>query len=124
MGTYLKAVDGPNISSPDYVGTFGSSQSNVILTLVEYVRKHNPNRELENHRTEEYRNTARVIYCAEWFRAIDTEAPKDPYEFRKYAIDRGVDWWLKVTEYEDEHVSNVREVIRKIAEYGQDVYET
>jgi hypothetical protein len=124
MGIYLIAVDGPSINSPDYVGTFGSSQSRVVLTLIARHRKSAPDPELEKRRLKTYRDSARDIYPVEWIQAINKEAPLGAYEFRKYAIDRGCDWLLKVSEYDDDHVAGVREVITKIAEYGQDVYET
>jgi hypothetical protein len=134
MGVYLQAVDGPDIDSPDYVGTFGSSQSHVILQLLRHHRSEvesstDPKqglvaRGLVRRRLEYYHNTGRTIHCIEWFKIIDAVAPKDTYEFRKYAIDRGVTEWLRVSEYDDDAVASVRAAIAKIAEYGQDVYET
>jgi hypothetical protein len=124
MGIYLQAIGSPDIDSPDYVGTFGNSQSRVVLKLIAHHRESVPNPELEKRRLKAYRNSAREIYPVEWIQAIHKEAPLDAYEFRKYAIDRGCDWLLKVTKYDDDHVAGVREVIAKIAAYGQDVYET
>lgn len=124
MGIYLKAVDGPDIDSPNYVGTFGSSQSRVVLKLIEYQRITVFSPEHEERVRRSVRNTGRYCYPIERIQAIHKEAPLDAYEFRKYAIDRGCDWLRKVTEYDDDHVAGVRAAITKIAEYGQDVYET
>jgi hypothetical protein len=124
MGIYLKAVDGPDIDSPNYVGTFGSSQSRVVLSLIEWQRQYDTRRDLDERVRKEVRETGRWVYPIERIRAIHKEAPLDAYEFRKYAIDRGCDWLLKVTKYDDDHVAGVRAVITKIVEYGQDVYET
>lgn len=139
MGIYLKAEDGPSISSPDYVGTFGSSQSRVILKLIRhyqtavtdgrrdstgYFEKLRNLQAMEKRRRLEYDDDGRTVHYAEWLTFIETNAPKDTYEFRKYVIDRGCDWLLNTKEYDDDHVKGVRDVITKIAEYGQDVYET
>jgi hypothetical protein len=124
MGIYLMAVDGPSIDSPDYVGTFGSSQSRVVLKLIEYHRITVFSPELEERVRRRDRDTGGYSYPIERIQAIHKEAPLGAYEFRKYAIDRGCDWLLKVSKYDDDHVENVRKVISRIAEYGQDVYET
>lgn len=146
MGIYLQAVNSPDIDSPDYVGTYGSSQSNVILTLVQYYQtlvagnfelyqlddwQRNEFSALSNEietvlkaASLQHPDDGRIYHDIRWFKIIDAQASKDAYEFRKFAIDRGARHWLQVIKYDDDHVKNVRDVIAKIAANGQDVYET